>query len=70
MINMGDVAEWHRTVNGGCVPFLEGPDGDVVSDANGTIQMELASNLAPGRGYNLWPHDTEPANLEATKKTA
>ena len=67
---MADKANWHKAANGGTIPFLELPDGDIISDPRGAVIMEFANDLAPGVGYSLWPCEAKPGNYSLTKKTA
>jgi len=53
MINMADKANWHKKLNAGKIPFLETPEGDIISDPKGSIIMEFANDLAIGQGYSL-----------------
>lgn len=52
---MVNKAQWHKDVNGGSVPLLETPKGDIIRES-GVIAI-LADELGGNNGINLFPKD-------------
>lgn len=61
-------AQWHLDVNGGFVPLLENPAGEIIYES--AVIAEFASNFAgPQVGLPLWPHEASPGDLAASMAT-
>jgi glutathione S-transferase len=54
-INLQDKTQWHIDLNGGTVPILELPSGDVIYDSK--ILMEYINDAYPNQGYCMLPVD-------------
>lgn len=60
-------AEWHMAFNGGLVPVLETPDGELMRESD--VIMSFAENLKEGGPLPLWPHELNKGDLAATMET-
>ena len=47
--------KWHMAINGGLVPILEFPDGQIIYESK--VLMDLTEELYQDQGYNLFPKD-------------
>ena len=55
-IDLNDKGQWHKDFNGGLVPVLEMPTGDLIPESG--IAMQFAIESAPsGQGIDLIPAD-------------
>lgn len=52
--------------NGGLVPILETPNGTMVNESG--VISQFACDFKPD-SYQLWPHEGNPGNVEATVAT-
>ena len=52
-MNLEDISPWHTELNDGAIPFLEIPDGTIISDSNKI--MEYVVQNAGKEGLNLLP---------------
>ena len=55
MVDLNNKAGWHKELNGGLVPILETPQGDLIIESGIIAQFALESK--PDSGINLVPSD-------------
>jgi len=60
-------AQWHLDFNGGFIPILETPKGEMINESG--VLMDFACTYAEGKGLKLWPHEAAPGDLAASVKT-
>ena len=68
-IDLLNKAKWHVDFNGGLIPVLETPAGDMINES--AVVQGFAVDFAPkDQGLKLWPHEAaEPGNVQASVKT-
>ena len=54
-MDLNQKAQWHLDFNGGFVPFLETPSGEMIKESG--IIVQLAIELGQGKGVDLVPKD-------------
>jgi len=63
--NAKDKAQWFKDYNGGLLPILENPKGQMINESN--VIYEFACDHAPkGQGLPLYPHELDPALILET----
>lgn len=55
MVDLNNKSQWHHDLNGGMVPVLETPAGDLIIESG--VIMAFAQEYAPEIGVNLIPKD-------------
>jgi glutathione S-transferase len=55
MVDLNNKGKWHLDLNGGMVPVLETPAGDLIIESS--VIMAFAHESAPQSGVNLIPSD-------------
>ena len=68
-INLTAKNKWHLDFNNGGVPFIELPDGTLINETAVLIQY-AADLIGQNSTMQLWPHEVNPGDPDATKKTA
>ena len=67
MCDLQDKAKWHLDLNGGLLPVLETPDGNLAYES--AVLADFAINLAPqGQGLALYPNEQSAATPEEKQK--
>ena len=64
-MDLEDKAEWHKELNGGLVPVLETPQGQLVIESR--VHMELANELGKEEGLQLYDKDPFKAAIQRQK---
>ena len=60
-------AEWHKNFNGGLVPVLETPAGELMKESQ--VIMSFAENLKDDGPIPLWPHELKKGDVAATMES-
>ena len=54
-LNMFQKPQWFKDINGGFIPMMEFPNGDIYWESN--LLCELIEDAYPNQGYSLLPKD-------------
>ena len=52
-MDLQEKAYWHKDLNGGLVPLLEVPNGDIINES--AIITNFANEYGKDQGLKLWP---------------
>ena len=66
-VDLTTKAQWHLDINGGLIPLLETPDGNIIYES--AVLMDFANSFGAGNGYTLWPHEASPGDLTTSMQT-
>jgi len=62
-VELREKAQWHKDINGGLVPIMETPDGDLIPESS--IIAHFAMEFGRGKGMKLWPSEGSESDTAA-----
>lgn len=67
-MDLRNKAQWHKDVNGGFIPVLETPQGDLIPES--AVIADFAADYAHSKGSPLYPAEGGADNVSASVLTA